>query len=201
MKYIKMVTIAAVAAVAVMAVAGTASATTLTSPAGTTLGVGTIIKAKLKEGKAVLAPTPGTFAKIEAGKSEVEIKITNAGSSTTTVQGEIVKLTFTESNCAEDPTVLKNGTGEIHTEVSGTDNGNGQLTSSGTEVTTNCFGLHCIWSTSNTTLGNLTGGNEPILTANATINRTGGRSGAFCGSDGTWTAKYVVESPTPLLVH
>jgi hypothetical protein len=204
MKYIKMLGLAAVAAAALMAFvgAGTASAAKLTSPAGTVVPVGTVIKAE-NEGKVVLDPP---FGAIECSKSIVEGKVTNAGGITIiegkevtdTVKGEITTLDFTECNATV--TVLKKGTLEIHS----LGNGNGTLTSNGAEVTVQFVGTHCIFTTSNTDLGTVTGsGNtksNATLDISATIPRTGGSSGIFCGSTAAWTGAYKVTAPNPLFI-
>jgi len=200
MKYIKMLGLAAVAAAALMAFvgAGTASATQLTGAGGAVLGVGTEIKAE-NEGKVILDPP---FGAIECSVSNVAGSVTNAGSSTTTVSGSIATLTF--SSCNATVTVLKKGTLEIHTQ-SGSANNNGTLTSSGAEVTVQFLGTHCIFSTNNTDLGTVTGsattGGNATLDISATIPRTGGSSGAFCGSTAAWTGAYKVTSPATLNIH
>jgi hypothetical protein len=198
MKYIKMLGLAAVAAAALMAFmgAGTASAAKLTSPAGTQLLAGTVIKAEA-EGHVTLHPPIGS---ITCAKSSVEGKTTTAGGGnpTTTVKGEITLLTFTECNATV--TVLKKGTLEIHS-LGG---GNGTLTSSGAEVTVSFSGFHCIFSTSNTDLGTVTGSgvtkSNATLDISATIPRTGGSSGVFCGSTAAWTGAYKVTQPNPLVI-
>lgn len=204
MKYLKILGLAAVIAAALMAFAGSASATTLTNSSGTTLGVGTVIKASLKEKtKAVLKNSFGV--PIECEISNIEGEITNAGGTSETVKGKVTKLTFEGCNC--EVVVLKTGTLEIHTTTTGVDDGNGTVTATGQEVTTNrCTGTHCIWSTNNTDLGMLfhqrTAGAPSEMTAEETkIERTGGSSGIFCGSSGNWTATYVLTSPTTLWVH
>jgi hypothetical protein len=199
MKYIKMLGLAAVAAAALMAFVGasTASATQLTGAGGAVLGVGTEIKAE-NEGKVVLDPP---FGAIECSKSSVAGKVTNAGSSSTTVSGGIETLTFTECNATV--TVLKKGTLEIHTQGA-SNNNNGTLTSNGAEVTVQFVGTHCIFTTSNTDLGTVTGsGNtksNATLDISATIPRTGGSSGIFCGSTAAWTGAYKVTAPNPLFI-
>ncbi|MGN6254285.1 MAG: hypothetical protein ACTHO8_04805 [Solirubrobacterales bacterium] len=201
MKYLKMLGLAAIAACALMAFvgAGSASATTLTctEPAGTkiTCPKGTEIHA-VSEGKAVLdAP----FGNIEC-ESTVTGKTSNTGSSTETVKGPIESLTFT--NCGNDTvTVLKKGELEIHTfpNEKEWEEGKGTLTSTGTEVTVIHLGVHCIYTTSATDIGTLTGskqtGATPTLDISATIPRTGGNSGAFCGTSAPWTGSYKVTTP------
>lgn len=210
MKYVKMLGFAAVAAAALMAFVGTgtASASTLTDGSGTVLGVGTEIKAENTE-TVTLHPPIGA---IECEHSTVAGKVTNAGGTTHivhektketttithTVKGDIETLTFTECNATV--TVLKKGTLEIHSTAAENDN-KGILTSSGAEVTVEFVGFHCIFSTNSTSIGTVTGGNPAKLAIEATIPRTGGRSGAFCGTTAQWTGGYEVTAPKPLNIH
>ncbi|MGN6254862.1 MAG: hypothetical protein ACTHO8_07765 [Solirubrobacterales bacterium] len=199
MKHLKLLGLAAIAAAALLAFAGIATATTLTSPAGTTLPAGTSIHLQLKAGtKTVLH---GAFGNTECEESTLEGKTANTGSSTETVHGPVETLIYGTCNCTV--VVLKKGELAIHT-LTATADGNGTVTASGQEVTTKCnfFGIeyHCIWNTSGTDLGTLTGGTPALLAENATFTREGGNSGTACGKSGTWTGDYEVTSPKPLLV-
>ncbi len=197
MKYLKMLGLAAIAAGALMAFvgAGPASATelTCTNPPGTKVmcTTTTTIHTTTVGGKAVLDSPLGN---VECHSTTHSTTVTT-GSSTETPSGE-GSLSFTE--CNHTVSVLKNGTLEIHTEGS-TANHNGTLTSSGSEVTVEEFGFHCIYTTNNTTIGTVTGssttGGKAKLDISATIPRTGGRSGGFCGGSAPWTGTYQVESP------
>ena len=205
MKYLKMFGLAALAA-ALMAfiVAGTASATTLTGSGGT-LPKGTAISS-VNEGTVTLHPPIGD---IECKASSVSGKTSNEGSASETVKGTIEALSFTECNATVH--VLQLGTLEIHTEyfknekgelVLNSANNNGTLTSSGTEVTVEFSGFHCIFKTTSTSLGTVTGsantGGNATLDISANIPRTSGRSGAFCGSTAAWTGSYKVSTPSVL---
>jgi hypothetical protein len=198
MKYVKMLALAAIAAAALMAFvgAGTASATVLTCE-GSTCAVGAPLHAE-SEGKAILdAP----FGNVECN-STVQGHVTNAGSSTTTATVKITELNW--SNCGNDNVVtLAPGTLEIHTtrEPEKINNGDGTVTSLGTEVTVEHVGTHCIFGTGATgmDIGWLTGSNNTKETAtldiSATVTRLGGRSGAFCGSTAPWTGSYKITTP------
>ncbi|HET9396569.1 MAG TPA: hypothetical protein VFO36_10970 [Nitrospiraceae bacterium] len=205
MKYLKMLGLAAVAAAALMAFvgAGTASATTLTAPEGTQVPAGTLITAEAETHVTLHPP----FGSITCAKSHVEGKTSNAGSATETVKGNISTLSFGECNATV--TVLKAGSLEIHTDPEGQPaNGNGILTSSGAEVTVVYLGFHCIFSTNNTNIGTVTGYTNANTTSkehatfdiSATIPRTGGSSGAFCGSTAQWTGAYTITTPKKLWV-
>ena len=193
MKYLKVMGFVAVVAAALMAFAGIASATELTSPKGTKYSGGITAAA---EGTTTLHPPIGD---IECSGSGVEGTITNAGGSTSTVSGPITKEKLTFTGCNATVKVLAEGSLEIHTKTASAD-GNGLLTGSGNEVTVEFAGFHCIFKTSGTTLGTVTGssntGGNATLDIEATIPRTGGRSGAFCGSTAQWTGSYKVSSPS-----
>lgn len=182
MKYLKMFGLAALAA-ALMAFAavGTASAATLDDANGT-LGNGATITAE-SEGTTILHPAIGD---IECEQSHVGGKITEAH----VVTGEITALSW--SKCNATVTVLKKG----HLTV----DGKGVLTGTGQEVTVEYLGFHCIFSTNGTKLGTVTSGSPAKLDIEATIPRTGGESGAFCGSTAQWTGSYKVTSPSTLTV-
>ena len=187
MKNLRLFALAAVAAAACVAfVAASASATELTNGSGEMIAAGSALNAQA-EGTTILHPPIGD---IECKKSSVAGKTSNTGSATETVSGSIESLTFTECNATV--TVLAKGSLEVHTREA-TENGNGTLTSSGTEVTVEFAGFHCIFKTSSTDIGTVTanGGNATFDIA-ATIPRTGGRSGAFCGSAAQWTGSYSV---------
>ena len=193
MKYLKMLALASATALAVLGITGTASATIATSPAGTQIGVGTVIKSELV-GTAVLHPPIGN---IECTQSNGEGKVTRAGSGTETPAGEAFFVAF--SGCNAEVVVLSKGTGEIHTEGS-TANGNGTMTSTGAEVTVTFSGFHCIFKTNGTDVGVLTGGTPAVAEINGVIPRTGGRSGAFCGSTAQLTATAKVTTPGTVLI-
>jgi hypothetical protein len=194
MKYAKMLGLLAVAAAALMAFAGTASATILTSPSGTTY-TGTI--------KATAGTTElhGPFTTVKCTGSTVEGKVASHGASVTT-SGTISTLDFT--GCNFPVTVLKAGSLEVHTtykegKQEEKANGNGTLTSSGAEITIATSIANCLFTTSSTDVGTLTGGTTAKLDINsAGIPRTG--HSVFCGSSGTWTGSYTVVTPDTLLV-
>jgi hypothetical protein len=139
---------------------------------------------------------------MQCGKSTISAKTANTGGSTETVKANVENLSFTE--CNSTFVVLKKGTFEIHTDPADSTgaSSNGTLTWSGSELTTTYLGFHCIFSTNSTDLGTITGSEEPFLPRTleikATIPRTGGSSGAFCGSTAQWTGSYKITSPSTL---
>jgi hypothetical protein len=212
MKHLKALGLAAIAAGALMAFvgAGTASATelTCTEPAGVVVmcKAPTHIHAEV-EGKVLLHPpigdiecTEGTFTgRASTGSSTETVKSVNAEGK----EAEIETLTF--GKCNAEVVVLKKGSLEIHTTEEKF-NHDGTLTSTGAEVTVTFSGFHCIFSTKNTDIGWLTGSTTaaalrkeetgtPTLDIKAKIPRTGGRSGAFCGTEAEWTGNYKITTP------
>ena len=194
MKYIKMLGLAAIAAAALMAVvgAGTASATTLTDGSG---NHPTFIAA--------------TSTHTNLHNSAINVTCTHSvaeghpstGGTGLTVEGPLTYLDFT--NCGSwTVTVKKAGKLIVH----GSGGNHGTLTSEGAEVTLSGFGLHCIFTTNTPTdIGTLTGSavtkGHAVLDIAGTIARTGGNSGAFCGSSAQWTGSYTVTSPSVLNIH
>ena len=190
MKYLKMFGLAALAA-ALMAffAVGTASATILEDDSQK-LSTNSLITAE-SEGTTELHPP---FGSINCKKSHVGGKTTNEGGAGVNVSGDITALSWGECNATV--TVLQKGTLSIaHTSGS-----NGTLSGTGQQVTVVYLGFHCIFSTNNTKLGTVTGGTTATLDIEATIPRTGGNSGAFCGTTAQWTGSYSVSTPDTLKV-
>ena len=178
---------------------GSASATelTCTNPPGTKAmcPVGTEIHAE-SEGPVTLHPPIGD---IECSASTLKGKTSNTGASSETVT--IPLESFTLAGCNGEFVVAETGQLEVHTREAGGSN-NGTVTWSGMKLTTTFLGFHCIFTTSNTDIGTLTGSSNivssektPTLDIEAVIPRTGGRSGAFCGSTAQWTGSFKFSGP------
>jgi hypothetical protein len=198
MKYVKMLGLLAIAAAALMAFAGSASATTLTSPTGTTY-TGKIT-AESHNGPTTLH---GSFVSVSCQKSHVEGQVEKHGPGVT-VSGKIATLSFAE--CSDEVTVLKPGSLEIHAVNcnSKTKYCTGTLTSTGAEIKIHTSVGECIFTTSGTHLGTVTGtdhtGHHATLDIDsAAIPRTGGSF--FCGASGEWTGSYTVTTPTNLWIN
>lgn len=201
MKLTKLLGLLAVAAAALMAVVGTASATELTSPKGTKLGVGAVVKAE-SEGGITLDGAVNISCKQAAGEGE----ITNAGGQTATVNGLPNLVTYQE--CGNDTvSVISTGSGELHS----LGNGTGTLTSSGVEVTVmlhrTVFGFpittHCIYVTENTHVGTLkdssvTGGKATAEIGSSAIPQV--PTDGACGETAELTGNAVVTSPETLYI-
>jgi hypothetical protein len=202
MKYVKTAGLLAFASAALVALMGTGSASatvlcnnnTSTTACSSKIAAGTEIKSKLT-GSAVLETTGGTTLDTCTG-GEVNGKVENAGSSTTTVSGKNSAVTW--SGCTVETKTLAPGSLEIHW-VSGTDNGD--VTGSGTEVTVNTgfFGA-CVYGPGiGKLLGRIVGAIKAVITITVTIPLTKNESG-LCPSETKWTANYEVTTPSPLFV-
>ena len=195
MSYLKLFFVVATAVIC-LACATSASATVLTRGDGTTLGVGSTINFQLEGEHDVIFHPP--IGEIVCSKSLLGGSIENAGSSTTTVSGSFSSVSF--ELCNATVTVLKKGTFAIHT-AGAFANGHGTLTSSGLQFTIVYLGFHCIFSTNNTDVGEIVGGiGSPFLWFIGTLPRTGGSSGAFCGSSAQTTGLYEVTTTFGLSV-
>jgi hypothetical protein len=197
MKCLKMFAIAVLAGAAFLAVIGAspaAAATVLCTeaanpcPVEKTDGVGTEIKASLS-GTSKLTTS---FLNIECSKSSINAKVTTTGE---TIDANVEGLTFEECNC--EVKVLKKGT----LQLKYTNGTNATVTSTGTEVTTKCstiFGnVHCIYNTTATDLGTMTGGN-PATTDTEGVNLPRLSTDSLCAEKANWDVKYEVTSPKPL---
>jgi hypothetical protein len=193
MKSLRSLGLLAVSICLAAALPAAASATELMSGSG-----------MVTSGSTVSAESEGSIsftgpAGVECTGSSVSLKTTNTGGASETVKANVETLDYT--GCNQTVTVLAKGTLEIHTQGEG---GNGTLTSSGTELTIKwtSLGIDCIYSTSSTDLGTLTGSTTTASTAtidvSATVPRTGGSF--FCGSTGKWEGSYKVTTPDALNV-
>lgn len=164
---------------------------TATNPCtGGTYGSGTVVAAGLKSGsKSILHPP---FGDIECSTSSIEGEIANAGGTGVTVSGALSAFTF--ASCNATVTTLKKGTFSITSP----NEGSGTLTLEGFEITVEFIGTHCIFGGGASL--SLKGG-EMSSFGTATLSRTKGRSGVFCGSTAEWTVEYTITKPEPLYVE
>ncbi|HEX5990077.1 MAG TPA: hypothetical protein VFY75_07685 [Solirubrobacterales bacterium] len=135
----------------------------------------------------------GEAFSVNCKKSTTEGTVESHGESVT-AGGKLSSLTFSE--CSNTVTVLSAGSLEIHA----TSEGKGTVTSSGAKITIHGpFGINCLYETSNTDVGTLTGGTPAKIDVDsALIPRTG--DSVFCGSSGEWTGSYTVATPANLQV-
>jgi hypothetical protein len=182
MKHLKMLGLAAIAALGLLAFvgAGTASATTLFKDAAKTeaYGAGTEIKSTL---------APGTSALLKSGSVTIATCTESSAAGTTanatgiTVSIDIhIRVT---GGCSQTTHTTALGSLSINSE--------GDVTGKGNSVTLGVFGTSCTYGTGE-------GGSPAVLKINAQIPRIAG--GFLCPSPGTWTAEYIVTSPSSLYV-
>jgi hypothetical protein len=186
MNHFKLIAFIAIAVVGQVASAGTASATTVTSPSGTAY-TGEI---KATAGTIELH---GSFVTVNCKNASVTVSKVESHGAGVTSKGAVTSGTASECNFPVK--LLKGGSLEAHA----TSGGNGTITSNGAEITIETSIANCIFTTSNTDVGLLTGGTTAKLDINsASIPRTG--HSVFCGGSGTWTGSYTVNTPDTLLI-
>ena len=169
------------ALITVLAFAGTASASTLTSPEGTTY-TGEIVATSTN------SELDRAFVTTKCGHSETKGKVESHGPG---ANATIVfsSLTFTE--CNYRTTVQKPGIWEITSSNT--------VISNGMEFTMDTSVGSCTFSTSNTSIGPLTEGANASLDINSpNLPKTGGNF--LCGSSMTWTGSYDFTTPNDLWV-
>jgi hypothetical protein len=177
-------------ALALLALTAPASATILTDGVGNQLKTGTFVTAE-SEGTTEQHPP---FGSINCKKSHFAGKTSNDGGAGASVNINVEAFSWSECNATF--VTLQKGT----LSINWTSGNNGTLVSSGTEWTTTFLGFHCIYKTNNTKFGTITGGTPATLDIEATLPRTGGSSGAFCGSTAQWTGSYKFTSPSTMLI-
>jgi hypothetical protein len=190
MKNQKILSLLMMAIAGLLVFAGSASATTLTSPSGTFVGDGTVLKFQ-SEGATSL---DGTI-KITCQKSIVEGEVGTEG---VTRKSKNKKITFEECG-SNTVTVIEPGTVILHYSLFR----GAKLTSHGKRVTAlthNILGtVHCIYVTSSTEIGTLTGSSETGAAATLDIGSAGipQESTDFgCKDDAVWTGNYKVTTPS-----
>lgn len=184
MKYIKMLGLAAVAAMALMAFAGPAAATVLTYPHGTEYTGNVVFSAE--ESLFLEA----SVIQITCTESTVEGTVST---NTTVASGAISTLSF--SNCGSSTVdVLANGSMEVKP--------NGEVIAKGNRVTTEEFGISCVYGggTTGTKISTIT----PTTTAttakiSAELPKQTGSS-FLCPSKALWEGAYTLTQPEYLVV-
>jgi hypothetical protein len=182
--------------------AGTASGTVLCKLSGSSCPMwesepaGTGVSAELVSGTKFELHT--AFGTIECSKSTISGETTNAGGPEESVEATIKTLTLEECTCLVK--VLKTGSLTID-HISSTTNGT--LTSSGIEITTLCTAsptnIHCIYETSTTDLGTVTGGSPAKLVLSASVPRQA--TDPACAEKAELVAEYKVISPSQLYIQ
>jgi len=190
MKHLKMLGLAAIAALGLMAFvgAGTASATTLATDSAGTIkyAAGTTLHATLETGtSATLTDTSGNTIATCTGST---VHGTIGTASGTWVEGANSSLTWEGCNQTTDTVNL----GSM--DIMQTTGDEGEVRSTGSNVTLQIFGVSCTYGTGEgTKLGTITGGEAPTMKITATIPKTAG--GFLCPSTGIWHASFIITSP------
>jgi len=193
MKFMKSLGVLALSAIALLVLASSASATTLTSPSGTTLGVGAEAKAS-SVGEVILDGTVNVKCKKSTGEGPIQ----NAGGASTTVKFHI--WIFVWSECGANTVVfVAHGTLIFHwikPHLALVTWGGGYRI---TVLTHNILGtIHCIYVPNESELGTFKGSSETGSTATLEINSVPvpRESTDFgCGSTSELTGEYTFTSP------
>ena len=186
MKLSKILGLAAVSLIVLMAVAATASATTLTSPSGTTYT--STIKAEASSTVSMTSAFGG-FGTISCKKSTIEMKVEQHGAGKTAL-GNISALTFGE--CSNPVTVIVRGVEEWHYVNSSLIT----VTLRNTTIETHeTLTGTCLWKAPSTGVhaGEITLGATPKTHLDVTLDSEGG----FCGP-ALFEAEYKIVTPTTL---
>jgi hypothetical protein len=174
-----------------MAFAGSASAATFTAPAGTAYTGA--LSSSLETGSSALLKAG--FANITCTSSTVAGKVTTNNESE--ASGSIETVSF--SNCGEATVTTLNSKGTLKI-VKGTH----AVSGTGVEVTVSQFGTSCVYGFgAGTALGGMTntvvGGVDKItLDVGANLPKVSG--GFLCASPASWTAGFIVTSPSTSFV-
>jgi hypothetical protein len=203
---IKVLGLGLVAALATMAIvgAGTASATNeftalckvkqLVCPEASQYKAGTVIKGQLKAGtKAVLTGS----LKVECEASTVGLELTGSALAKTLL-GKFTELTFTKCTTCPKVTAALGAFGPPHLKNIG--GLKGLLTVLTPEVfLESCFGFaKCTVKAAAVELDADTSVEPATVKA---VSEKLSVSGFGCGSEGTWTAEYVLTAPTPIYIE
>jgi hypothetical protein len=196
MKYTRFLSLAAISVVAVMALGATASATTLTSPSGTTY-TGAI---KLENGSRIsITSELWGFGSYECTGWRHEFKVETHGAAVTAGG----KVTNTEIFPCSQPgiTIVSPGAFEIHS--TGT-TGSGTLTWTGLKfILDETLVGKCVFEPAVIDLGTLEGSNITKGKAKVTFSTAIPISqvNPFCGTNATLEGSFVVTTPSTLEVH
>ncbi|HYH53921.1 MAG TPA: hypothetical protein VD761_07295 [Solirubrobacterales bacterium] len=176
----------AMLAAALLAFAAPASATTVTSPAGTEY------TGEFHATASSSLLMQAGFVNLTCTESTIKGRIESNGGAT--AGGKISTLSF--SSCgATTFDVLINGS----LSIEATGEGKGIVRGSGSQWTTAFFGISCVYgTTTNTTLGTVTGGTPAKMSIAATLPKISG--GFLCADPASMSGSYQFTSPSTLLV-
>jgi hypothetical protein len=184
MKYGKTLSLLAAAAALMAVGASTASASSLTSPAGTTY-TGTV------SAESSHSTFHGSFVSVTCTSSTMSGKVEGHGAALTATW-RLFSLTFGSCNYP----ITVNLTGSLAIHCCWPPRVTWEL---GARITIHTSIGECVFESNNTEVGTFTSGTPAVIDiSSAAIPRTGGSF--FCGSTGTWTGSYTVTTPGTLIV-
>ncbi len=184
MKYVKILCLLAVGAAAMTAFAASASADTwtTTTPSGT---VETPTVHWVNEGGHVTLANP---------IANISCSLTIEKTVTTHEKGKPVVAhlnALIPNGCTNSWHVTTITAGTVSAEAS-----NGEVKSSGAKVDTTRLGVTCVYETSNTKIGTITGGSPATLHIEASIPINTGESSGLCGTgNAKWEGDLVSTTP------
>jgi hypothetical protein len=184
MKHLKVFRLVVLAGTALLALASSASATTLTSPAGTSY-TGPIKAAAIEGGLYIY--TNGQLSK--TCNAELEWKVESHGPAVT-AKGTVASFVLPE--CGSGLTLLKPGAIEIHTLKPEENTGAGTVTWTGAQITTTSLG-DCTYELEKPYFANLTG--SKLLTGKTAIIDFEARWRSLFCAPTEWKAYFRVSSP------
>jgi hypothetical protein len=183
MKHLKILScVLALAATISMVATGSASATILTSPSGTEYTSGF----KMTASESLL---------IKAGFANFTCTESTTGGYVTSNPGTgpaVINTGLSFGNCGS-------GTVDVISFPSLYVYTGGKVEAHFMEFTVAVFGTSCVYGTPvGTTIGTMTGGNPAVVSVSASLLKVSG--GFACASPASWSGKYTVTEPRPLLV-
>jgi len=190
MKHVKMLGLLVMAAASLMAFASSASAApVLTSSAGTEYT--STINGTLESGTSALLK-----AGIEDTCTTSTVTGTVSTNTTSHAKGAISTLDF--GSCTLDTKTITPG------ELTINDLGEVFAIGNRVEIKDTIFGITCFYgggASPGTKIGTLTTGKPAKLSiSTSSLKRLEGSTAGFCAENGTWTAKYVVTTPSELFI-
>lgn len=190
MRYLRVLGLAGVVSAALMVAAGSAAATTLTSPTGTVATP--TIKAESEGGHITVANEIANINCTWAFEGKVE-----SHGAESAAQSKLSSLSFT--GCTNSWHVTAVSPGQLTIEW--TSGYNGTVTWTGGKFDATRLGLTCVYETSSTKLGTITGGSPATIDIEASIPVNTKESSGLCGS-GTYKMEgsFKLSSPESLYV-
>lgn len=185
MRYLKVLGLAAVVVAALMGFAGGASATSVTSTTGGAAATPTVHL--VNSGGHVTFANP--IANISCS-STMEGAVASHGAGAT-VKLNLTNFSLTGCTNSWHYTTISAGSLEFHW----TNGHNGTVTWTGAKFDSTRLGITCVYQTSNTSIGTITGGSPAKIDLAASIPIVAAESSGLCGTGNTkWEGGYETTS-------